>query len=832
MYETVTTATKRYSTDDPLFNLTNRNQTTDTIGWTTTHDSDSEVLIEDWNLSATDDSPTSHFKLIRIPKMSENADSNNMWLLNGKGQLVNAETAGWELADEIVRLKIGDVVGEGEDGSIRTPSKSKMAPTAVPQLSESSPHDTASSLNSSPQTPEHQITISHSRGSSTDTTVSSSQESVSSAAGAGGNPILHSSFKNGSVNEVKERPHSFSGGLSSADLRRLQQAGDPEMEGQLQQQQQQWASSPYRDEQPSYPSLSNTVHRPQPPVHAQLYDYRSGQPGNNPTRDDLVQQIDFNVQQRAFGSMPQAGNGQAAPAFVPGPGRANVPQPLYRQAPPRPFPQQNVIPSPTALGYPGAPPHHGGHMSLGNSQQIYDMMLPAIPHENINPAVNRVQQQHNVFPRAHHHSSSDPSALRDAATLALMNGNMQAYNPAMYPGAVPAGMQLYPNQFYRTQDAYARPDPAAQAMAARLQAQYTGGPYGMVSPQMDQGLASPTSTNGGQGPSANNRKLGLYKTELCRSWEEKGSCRYGAKCQFAHGEEELRNVARHPKYKTEICRTFWVSGSCPYGKRCCFIHTELPTSGGAGGASGTGSDVAPPPARSDGRARSLSTNSDPNDASVSLLARISAKRSQESTTNSSNTPIDSPSSFQFTRPPTGSLRVDTSTLDGPIKQNKSAYPTFASNGILMAAPERIKAKSPAPVTAGPDLGRHNNSRLEIVGYNQRSNAKATTPPSNASSNPRNSIGGSEDLNFIPSPVTAGPVSSGHSYTLSSGDGNSGGRANGHVRAGSAGNWGNFTRGNYGSPSYPSPSAEATINSPWSTTELAVGTSRFTDKAWS
>ncbi|KAM6489089.1 hypothetical protein JOM56_015501, partial [Amanita muscaria] len=63
-----------------------------------------------------------------------------------------------------------------------------------------------------------------------------------------------------------------------------------------------------------------------------------------------------------------------------------------------------------------------------------------------------------------------------------------------------------------------------------------------------------------------------YKTELCRSWEEKSTCRYGAKCQFAHGEEELRKVSRHPKYKTEICRTFWVSGSCPYGKCCCFIH--------------------------------------------------------------------------------------------------------------------------------------------------------------------------------------------------------------------------------------------------------------------
>lgn len=68
----------------------------------------------------------------------------------------------------------------------------------------------------------------------------------------------------------------------------------------------------------------------------------------------------------------------------------------------------------------------------------------------------------------------------------------------------------------------------------------------------------------------------LYKTELCRSFEETGSCRYGAKCQFAHGKSELRPILRHPKYKTEICKTFFSSGSCPYGKRCRFIHSTLP----------------------------------------------------------------------------------------------------------------------------------------------------------------------------------------------------------------------------------------------------------------
>ena len=64
----------------------------------------------------------------------------------------------------------------------------------------------------------------------------------------------------------------------------------------------------------------------------------------------------------------------------------------------------------------------------------------------------------------------------------------------------------------------------------------------------------------------------LYKTELCRKFQETGSCRYGAKCQFAHGEAELRPVQRHPLYKTELCRMYHTLGHCNYGTRCRFIH--------------------------------------------------------------------------------------------------------------------------------------------------------------------------------------------------------------------------------------------------------------------
>jgi len=309
----------------------------------------------------------------------------------------------------------------------------------------------------------------------------------------------------------------------------------------------------------------------------------------------------------------------------------------------------------------------------------------------------------------------------------------------------------------------------------------------------------------GNGPSANNRKLGLYKTELCRSWEEKGTCRYGNKCQFAHGEDELRKVPRHPKYKTEICRTFWVSGSCPYGKRCCFIHTELPSNGAAPGSEGT-----PPPSQTVGRDRSSSASSDPNDTSgSSLLARISAKRSHEATTNGPGSTSSTPPSAALptSRPPMGSLRVDTSVLD-PIassaKQNKSAYPTLA-NGMLIQANASGPTMTHGPVTAGPDFGRHASARLDIVGHNQqRMNKHQSRSSFNGSDN------GMEPV--AQSPVTA----AGESPPMLNIPRTSSRGSSGHVRSGSAGNWNVSRSSNLAShTSYPLTSApDVKPTAPW------------------
>jgi len=81
---------------------------------------------------------------------------------------------------------------------------------------------------------------------------------------------------------------------------------------------------------------------------------------------------------------------------------------------------------------------------------------------------------------------------------------------------------------------------------------------------------SQTSSRSPVSPPA--QQTSRYKTEMCRPYQENGTCKYGEKCQFAHGNQEVRNVNRHPKYKTDLCRTYHSVGFCPYGPRCHFVH--------------------------------------------------------------------------------------------------------------------------------------------------------------------------------------------------------------------------------------------------------------------
>ena len=64
-----------------------------------------------------------------------------------------------------------------------------------------------------------------------------------------------------------------------------------------------------------------------------------------------------------------------------------------------------------------------------------------------------------------------------------------------------------------------------------------------------------------------------YKTELCKYYEIDGYCKYGDKCAYAHGKENLRSkVTNTTDYKTKKCSNFFKHGYCPYGSRCQFAH--------------------------------------------------------------------------------------------------------------------------------------------------------------------------------------------------------------------------------------------------------------------
>ena len=56
-----------------------------------------------------------------------------------------------------------------------------------------------------------------------------------------------------------------------------------------------------------------------------------------------------------------------------------------------------------------------------------------------------------------------------------------------------------------------------------------------------------------------------YKMTICRHWQ-RGLCKKGDTCTFAHGEEERRAPT--------ICK-HWKTGTCKKGDKCAFAHSEV-----------------------------------------------------------------------------------------------------------------------------------------------------------------------------------------------------------------------------------------------------------------
>ena len=76
---------------------------------------------------------------------------------------------------------------------------------------------------------------------------------------------------------------------------------------------------------------------------------------------------------------------------------------------------------------------------------------------------------------------------------------------------------------------------------------------------------------------------------MCKHYNTPQGCSYGAKCQFAHGQAELRQVnpdlvhqngigpqtLKNPlNYKIVKCKNFEKEGTCKYGAHCSFAHGD------------------------------------------------------------------------------------------------------------------------------------------------------------------------------------------------------------------------------------------------------------------
>ncbi|KAL3515565.1 hypothetical protein ACH5RR_022467 [Cinchona calisaya] len=94
----------------------------------------------------------------------------------------------------------------------------------------------------------------------------------------------------------------------------------------------------------------------------------------------------------------------------------------------------------------------------------------------------------------------------------------------------------------------------------------------------DSGMRLPlslSSSSTSSGGSQNENSFYNYKTEKCRSWEDFNPCRFGSKCQFAHGKEELRpSYFSKNKLEAQLCKSY-SSRSCAYGTKCRFVHDQI-----------------------------------------------------------------------------------------------------------------------------------------------------------------------------------------------------------------------------------------------------------------
>ncbi|KAL7461607.1 hypothetical protein ACHAXS_002024, partial [Conticribra weissflogii] len=104
---------------------------------------------------------------------------------------------------------------------------------------------------------------------------------------------------------------------------------------------------------------------------------------------------------------------------------------------------------------------------------------------------------------------------------------------------------------------------------------------GGTPPVPEPASATPTPQNLADNP----ERLAKVKTELCAYYEKGKRCPWGDRCNYAHGEHELKfkystlilmekagQIANAKTHLSRPCFTWVSTGHCPFRRRCCAIH--------------------------------------------------------------------------------------------------------------------------------------------------------------------------------------------------------------------------------------------------------------------
>jgi len=249
--------------------------------------------------------------------------------------------------------------------------------------------------------------------------------------------------------------------------------------------------------------------------------------------------------------------------------RKNIPPPLSLASFNYPGLQQHInIPSPHNTVPKSAPPQPTNNDLMQFQLQL--MLQSANESKTPGPTL---QSQFST-PASLQSQFSTPAALQSlqnqfSGTPPNLQSQMSTPGGLQSQFSTPGGLQSQFSTPGNIQSQFSTPPSMPSQYGSNLQLYNSP-----MSPMLPMSLDSPgmQQQQQQQQPQDGKNNASRYKTELCRPYEENGSCKYGEKCQFAHGIHELRNLSRHPKYKTELCRTFHTIGFCPYGPRCHFIH--------------------------------------------------------------------------------------------------------------------------------------------------------------------------------------------------------------------------------------------------------------------